>query len=239
MMNIALIGYGRMGHEIEKILQQRGHRIVLVIDENNRHEFTGENLKRMQTDVAIEFTTPQTAFDNISTCLRAGVGIVCGTTGWLARYGEAVALCKELGGTFFYASNYSIGVNVFFRINEMLAKMMNAFPEYNPAIEEIHHVHKKDAPSGTAITLAEGIIENTDIQRWVCGAAEEGEIAIASERTGEVPGTHIVTWESDVDRIVITHEAKNRLGLAMGAVMAAEYIHGKKGVFSMGDMLGI
>lgn len=238
-MNIALIGYGRMGREIEKILQQRGHRIALVIDESNRHELTVENLRGKQIDVAIEFTTPQTAFDNVSTCLRAGVGVVCGTTGWLARYEEAVALCEKLGGTFFYASNYSVGVNVFFRINETLARMMNAFPEYSPAIEEIHHIHKKDAPSGTAITLAEGIIENTDVQRWVCGVAAEREVSIASERTREVPGTHTVTWESAIDRITITHEAKNRLGLAMGAVLAAEYIHGKTGVFSMSDMLGI
>lgn len=240
-MNIALIGYGRMGREIEKILRQRGHRIVLVIDENNRGELTVENLRQAQTDVAIEFTTPQTAFDNISTCLRAGVGVVCGTTGWLARLGEITALCENLGGAFFYASNYSVGVNVFFRINETLARMMNSFPEYSPALREIHHIHKKDTPSGTAITLAEGITGNVDAARgWVCGAdAAEGEIAIASERTGEVPGTHIVRWESEADVITITHEARDRSGFAMGAVLAAEYIYGKTGVFSMGDMLGI
>lgn len=239
-MNAALVGYGKMGREIEKILAARGHSVVLTIDENNGAELTTDNLRRFGVSVAIEFTTPGSAYRNIATCLEAGVAVVCGTTGWLERYDEVVALCEKTGGAFFYASNYSLGVNIFFRLNEVLARMMDGFPEYEVSMEEIHHIHKKDAPSGTAITLAEGIARNVARKSgWTMDAPAEDEIFIAAGRSGEVPGTHIVEWESEADSIVITHEAKNRKGLAVGAVMAAEFLNGKTGVYSMSDLLGI
>ncbi len=236
-MNAALIGYGKMGREIEKILAARGHSVLLKIDENNGAELTPDNLRRLGIDVAIEFTTPESAYNNIKTCLEAGVAVVCGTTGWLERYDEAVALCREKGGAFFYASNYSLGVNLFFRLNEILARMMDGFPQYDVSMEEIHHIHKKDAPSGTAITLAEGVARNVARKSgWTMDKPEENEIFIAAGRSGEVPGTHIVEWESEEDSIVITHEAKNRKGLAVGAVTAAEFLCGKTGVYSMADL---
>ena len=237
-MNTALIGYGKMGREIEKLLMARGHSVVLIIDENNRAELNPANLRDKGVDVAIEFTTPHTAFGNIMACLEAGVAVVCGTTGWLEHYDEVTAECKRLKGAFFYASNYSIGVNIFFRLNEALARMMDAFPEYDVDMEEIHHIHKKDAPSGTAITLAEGVAANVGRKTgWTMDEPEADEIFIAAGRCGEVPGTHIVEWQSEADSITITHEAKNRHGLAQGAVLAAEWLNGREGVFSMSDML--
>ncbi len=237
-MNAALIGYGKMGREIEKILANRGHSVLLVIDENNGAELNPDNLRWLNIDVAIEFTTPESAFNNIKTCLEAGVAVVCGTTGWLEHYDEAVKLCRKTGGAFFYASNYSLGVNLFFRLNEILARMMDGFPQYDVSMEEIHHIHKKDAPSGTAITLAEGIARNVARKGgWTMDTPAADEIFIAAGRSGEVPGTHIVEWESEEDSIVITHEAKNRKGLAFGAVTAAEFLCGKTGVYSMADLL--
>ena len=236
-MNAALIGYGKMGREIEKILAARGHSVLLTIDENNGAELTPENLQRLGIDVAIEFTTPESAFNNIKICFEAGVAVVCGTTGWLERYDEAVELCRKTGGAFFYASNYSLGVNLFFRLNDILARMMDGFPQYDVSMEEIHHIHKKDAPSGTAITLAEGVVRSVARKSgWTMDTPAEDEIFIAAGRSGEVPGTHIVEWESEVDSIVITHEAKNRKGLAVGAVTAAEFLCGKTGIYSMTDL---
>lgn len=249
-MKIAFIGYGKMGREVEAMLHARGHETVFVADENNLP--TVDSLRESGAEVAVEFTTPDTAFENIKMCLEAGVAVVSGTTGWLAKWDEAVALCKKLGGAMFYASNYSIGVNLFFRMNEQLARMMERFPQYAPSMAEIHHIHKKDAPSGTAITLAEGVIANSSrIDAWelVEHSSDGGgfgppalqgkadKICIEAIREGEVPGTHIVKWESEVDRITMTHEAFNRKGLAAGAAMATEFLHGKKGVFSMENLL--
>ncbi len=238
-MKIAFIGYGKMGREVEAMLNARGHETVFVADENNLP--TVDALRESGAEVAVEFTTPDTAFDNICMCLEARVAVVSGTTGWLARWDEAVAMCRKLGGAMFYASNYSIGVNIFFRMNEQLARMMERFPQYAPSMTEVHHIHKKDAPSGTAITLAEGLIANsTRIEGWELveqAPIGENKIGIEAIRQDEVPGTHTVRWESEVDRITMTHEAFNRKGLAAGAATAAEFIHGKKGVFSMEDLL--
>ena len=238
-MKIALIGYGKMGKEIEQILISRGHTVTLIIDIDNAGDLNAENLRK--ADVAIEFTTPHTAFQNIVTCLEAGVPVVCGTTGWLDRYAEVEKLCNERKGTFFYASNYSVGVNVFFAVNRRLAELMERFPEYDVTVEETHHTQKKDAPSGTAITLAEGILGNlTRKKKWLCGTTTEpAELEITSVRRSVVPGIHTVTYESDADLIAITHSAKSRKGLATGAVLAAEFICGKRGIFTMKDLMGI
>ncbi|MCL2561866.1 MAG: 4-hydroxy-tetrahydrodipicolinate reductase [Rikenellaceae bacterium] len=237
-MNIALIGYGKMGREIEQMLAARGHSVVLIVDETNSTDFTPQTLRDAAADIAIEFTTPEAAFGNIVTCLEAGVGVVCGTTGWLDRYADIVTLCRERDGAFFYAPNYSIGVNIFFKLNELLAQMMNRFAQYDVSMEEIHHIHKKDAPSGTAIKLAEGVAANVKRKNgWTMGEPAEDEIFIAAGRGGEVPGIHTVEWESDVDVITITHEAKSRAGLAAGVIMAAEFLHGRKGVYSMEDIM--
>ena len=232
-MKIALIGYGKMGKEIEQILISRGHTVTLIIDIDNAGDLNAENLRK--ADVAIEFTTPHTAFQNIVTCLEAG------TTGWLDRYAEVEKLCNERKGTFFYASNYSVGVNVFFAVNRRLAELMERFPEYDVTVEETHHTQKKDAPSGTAITLAEGILGNlTRKKKWICGTTTEPvELEITSVRRSVVPGIHTVTYESDADLIAITHSAKSRKGLATGAVLAAEFICGKRGIFTMKDLMGI
>lgn len=239
-MKTVIIGYGKMGKEIEKILLGRGHEIVLIVDENNTLDLNRENLRQLGAEVAIEFSTPDTAYQNIATCLKSGVGIVCGTTGWLGRFDEVEEMCRQKNGTFFYSSNYSVGVNIMFHMNEKLARMMNAFPQYDVTVEEIHHTQKKDAPSGTAITIAEGILENLDRkERWVGETTTApGELEVLAVRRSVVPGIHTVTYESDVDLITITHSAKNRTGLAAGAVMAAEFIHGKKGVYTMSDLLG-
>jgi len=236
-MNIALIGYGKMGHEIERIALERGHTIVSTIDINNPEEFDSE--KFHTAEVVIEFTRPETALDNYRKCFEAGLPVVSGTTGWLEHMDEVKAACEK-GQTFFYASNYSLGVNLFFAINKKLAEMMNPFPIYNVRIKEVHHTQKLDAPSGTAITLAEDILERLDRKNvWVKETQKTPEeLAIASERTGQVPGFHEVTYESDVDIITISHDTKSRAGLALGAVLAAEYTVGKKGFLGMSDLLG-
>lgn len=236
-MKIALIGYGKMGKEIEQILIARGHTIPLIIDLNNTNDLDAAHLQKV--DVAIEFTTPSTAYGNVVKCLEAGVPVVCGTTAWLDKLPEVEQLCKEKNGAFFYASNYSIGVNIFFEINRRLAQLMNRFGEYDVTIEETHHTQKKDAPSGTAVTLAEGVLENLDRkQKWVCGTTTvPEELEIVAIRRSVVPGTHTVTYESDVDALSITHMAKSRRGFALGAVLAAEFLHGKTGIFSMKDLM--
>ena len=236
-MKIALIGYGKMGKTIEQIALNRGHQIVSIVDINNPEEFQSANFK--SADVAIEFTTPATAFDNYMKSFAAGVPVVTGTTGWLDRIGEIKEKCEKEGKTFFYASNFSIGVNIFFALNKYLAKIMNNFPSYNISMTETHHIHKLDAPSGTAITLAEGIIENVDRKdRWTLETAEQPtDLPIHAIREGEVPGIHEVTYESDVDYISIKHDAKSRAGFALGAVVAAEFTAGKKGFLGMDDML--
>ena len=236
-MKIALIGYGKMGKTIEQIALSRGHQIVSVIDINNPEEIYSDNFK--SADVAIEFTTPATAFDNYMKCFSAGVPVVSGTTGWLNRIGEIKEMCEKEGKTFFYASNFSIGVNIFFALNKHLAKIMNQFPAYDVKMMETHHIHKLDAPSGTAITLAEGILENVERKdRWTLETAEkEPDIPIHAIREGEVPGIHEITYESEADTISIKHDAKSRTGFALGAVLAAEFTAGKKGFLGMEDML--
>nr|WP_129730606.1 4-hydroxy-tetrahydrodipicolinate reductase [Parabacteroides goldsteinii] len=236
-MKIALIGYGKMGKTIEQIALNRGHQIVSIVDINNPEEFQSDNFK--SADVAIEFTTPATAFDNYMKSFAAGVPVVSGTTGWLDRIDEIKEKCAKEGKTFFYASNFSIGVNIFFALNKHLAKIMNNFPSYTISMTETHHIHKLDAPSGTAITLAEGIIENVDRkERWTLETAEQPtDLPIHAIREGEVPGIHEVTYESDVDYISIKHDAKSRAGFALGAVVAAEFTAGKKGFLGMDDML--
>ncbi|MFT4203143.1 MAG: 4-hydroxy-tetrahydrodipicolinate reductase [Chitinophagaceae bacterium] len=238
-MNIALVGYGKMGKAIEAIAIERGHEIVLKISTVNKAELIPENLTK--ADAVIEFTNPESAFENLRTCISAGVPTVCGSTGWLEHRPEIDALVNEKNGSFLYASNFSIGVNLFFELNTYLAKLMEAHAEYDVAIEEIHHTAKKDAPSGTAITLAEQLLSQLSRKKdWVKEIEEKPtDIAIKSVRIDPAPGTHIVTYHSDIDDIQITHTAHNRSGFAFGAVLAAEYIVGKKGVFVMKDVLGI
>lgn len=237
-MNIAIIGYGRMGHEVETVARERGHSISLIIDKDNVSDMNSENLGKV--DVAIEFTTPMTAFDNVSACLNEGVPVVSGTTGWLKDLEKAKEICLQKGTSFIHSTNFSIGVNILFRLNSELARLAGSYDEYRVLIEEIHHTMKLDAPSGTAITLAGGIIENSGKYKgWVLeNEKAEGYIPVRSVREGTVPGTHIITWESENDIIGIRHEAKNRKGLALGAVIAAEYIRNRKGVFTMNDVLG-
>ena len=213
--------------------------IVLKIDITNPEDLSIQNLQK--ADVAIEFTIPSLAVNNYKLCFEAGIPVVSGTTGWLDRKPEVLENCKKLNGTFFYASNFSLGVNIFFSLNKKLAALMAKFDEYKIEMTEIHHTHKLDAPSGTAITLAEGIIENIPSKtKWVNQETENAaEIGIISERIGEVPGTHIIKYDSEVDYIEITHCVKNRKGLAFGAVLAAEFSHGKKGVLTMNDLLNI
>lgn len=235
-MKIALIGYGKMGKTIEKIALERGHQIVSIIDVNNPEEFESAAFK--SADVAIEFTMPATAFNNFVKCFAASVPVVAGTTGWLNRMDEIKDLCKKENQTFFYASNYSIGVNIFFAMNKYLAKIMNNFPTYNVKMIETHHIHKLDAPSGTAITLAEGIIDNIERKdRWTLGKEENtSDLEIDAIREGEVPGIHEVIYDSEVDYISIKHDAKSRAGFALGAVIAAEFTCGKKGFLGMQDL---
>ena len=232
-MKIALLGYGRMGKEIEKIAISRGHEIVIRKDLDDDIDIT-------LADVAIDFSVPTSAFNNITNCFNNNVPVISGTTGWLDKYEDAIALCKEKKGAFIYASNYSLGVNIFFELNKQLAKMMKAVEGYNISMEEIHHTKKLDAPSGTAITLAEGIIENTSKNNWELGEkASEENIPIVAKRIPEVPGTHSVWYDSEVDTIEIKHTAHSRKGFALGAVIAAEWISDKTGVFSMKDVLNI
>ncbi len=236
-MKIALIGYGKIGREIEKILLERNHEVTLKIDIDNLQDFSLQNLRN--ADVAIDFSTPDSAFNNIIKCFEAGIPIVCGTTGWLDKYDEVIKTCRKQNGTFFYASNYSIGVNLFFKLNNYLAELMNKHNEYNVEIEEIHHVHKLDAPSGTAISLAEGIINKLDRkENWKLNESKEkNTLCIQAKRENEVPGIHKIKYDSDVDYIEIVHTAKSRKGFAYGAVLAAEFISDKKGVFSMEDIM--
>lgn len=236
-MKIALIGYGKMGHEIEKIALDRGHTIVSIIDVNNASDFDSPEFK--SADVAIEFSTPDSALDNYRRAFAANVPVVAGTTGWLEHMDEVKSACEKEGKTFFYASNYSLGVNIFFAVNKYLAKIMNNYPSYDVKMEEVHHIHKLDAPSGTAITLAEGVLENIlRKDRWVLEEKEKDtDLAIHSLREGEVPGIHEIIYESDADIISIKHDAKNRKGLALGAVIAAEFTKGKKGFLGMADIL--
>jgi len=232
-MKIALLGYGRMGQEIEKIATSRGHEIVIKKD-------AGDSIDITKADVAIDFSIPTSAFKNISNCLENNVPVISGTTGWLEKYTEAVNLCKEKKGAFIYASNFSVGVNIFFELNKQLAKMMSNLEDYTISMEEIHHTKKLDAPSGTAITLAEGIIENTSKENWKLGTEiSETNIPIEAKRIPDVPGTHTVWYSSEVDTIEIKHTAHNRKGFALGAVIAAEWIIGKTGVFTMKDVLNI
>lgn len=238
-MDIALIGYGKMGKIVESIAAERGHRIVLKIDIDNLGDFTPNNLRKAQ--VAIEFTRPETAFGNISRCLEAGVPIVSGSTGWYNRLDEITRLCKDRGGAMLCASNFSLGVNILFEINRQLARIMNRFPSYQVEMEEIHHTQKLDAPSGTAITLAESILaEIPHLKKWeLNGNKGNDTIPIRAVRENDVPGTHSVKYTSEIDDIEIIHSAHSRKGLALGAVIAAEYIHDKKGIFSIKDVLQI
>ena len=235
-MKIALIGYGKMGKTIEQIALQRGHQIVSIIDINNTADFDSEAFR--SADVAIEFTTPATALGNYMRCFEANVPVVSGTTGWLSHLDEVKAKCEQEGKTFFYASNFSVGVNIFFALNRYLAKIMNGFPAYDVRMTEVHHIHKLDAPSGTAITLAEGILDNVKRkERWTLETAEQPtDLPIHAIREGEVPGIHEIIYESEADTISIKHDAKSRAGFALGAVIAAEFTAGKKGFLGMNDL---
>ena len=248
-MKIALIGYGKMGKEIEKIALDRGHEIVCIIDINNQEDFDSEAFR--SADVAIEFTNSMVAYQNYIRTFNAGIKLVSGSTGWMAEHGEEIKrLCKEEGKTLFWSSNFSLGVAIFSAVNKYLAKIMNQFPAYDVSMSETHHIHKLDAPSGTAITLAEGILENIDRKdKWVKGTltAPDGtisgtthcnanELPVSSIREGEVFGIHSIRYESEVDSITITHDAKNRGGFALGAVLAAEYTANHEGFLGMSDL---
>lgn len=236
-MKLALLGYGKMGKIIEKVALERGHQIKLVVDIQNPQDLNAENLGKV--DVAIDFTTPDVAYQNIMACFSADKPVVSGTTGWLEKWDEVVKYCIENNKTFFYASNFSPGVNVFFHTSKKLARLMNQFGNYEVTIEEIHHIHKLDAPSGTAITLARDIISLVDRKKkWELNKAADNEtIKITAVREDEIPGTHVINWESGDDLIEIKHMAKGRRGFAYGAVLAAEFISGKKGIFTMNDLL--
>ena len=239
-MKIALLGYGKMGKTIEKIALEKGHQICAKIQKDNWEAFNKIDLKTI--DVAIEFSQPEAAFDNISKCLALGIPVISGTTGWLDQKKEIEEYCQKMDGTFFYTSNYSIGVNIFFKINEMIAKLMDKFPDYRVQMEEVHHIHKKDSPSGTAITLAEGIIANHgNIHSWIetddVAKADKNQLPIKSIREEEVAGTHTIQYMSGEDTIAIEHKAHSRKGFALGAVLVAEWIVNKKGVLSMKDFM--
>ncbi|HLV46962.1 MAG TPA: 4-hydroxy-tetrahydrodipicolinate reductase [Flavobacterium sp.] len=234
-MKIALLGYGKMGKEIEKIAIARGHEIILKKTENN----TFDGLEN--ADVAIDFSIPQVATTNISAAINADIPVISGTTGWLDNYSEIVELCQQKNGAFLYASNFSLGVNIFFELNKKLAQLINQTDGYRAEVEEIHHTQKLDAPSGTAITLTQDIIANTKYNNWVLmpNKLAETDIPITAKRIEQAPGTHQITYTSEVDKISIEHEAFSRKGFALGAVIAAEWIVEKKGVFSMKDVLGL
>lgn len=249
IMKIALIGYGKMGKEIEKIALSRGHEIVSIIDVDNHQDMDSDAFR--SADVAIEFTAPSVAYGNCLDAFRQGVKVVSGSTGWMGEHGEEMRrLCKEEGKTLFWASNFSLGVAIFSAVNKYLAKIMNQFPNYDVSMVETHHIHKLDAPSGTAITLAEGILENLDRKdKWVMGTltAPDGtvsgttecapdELPVSAIRKDEVPGIHTVRYESEADSIIITHDAKNRKGFALGAVLAAEYTATHEGFLGMNDL---
>ena len=235
-MKVAIIGYGKMGHEIEQVLLSRGHSVALIIDQDNAHDLCAEKLAGV--DVAIEFTTPTTAYSNVRTCIECGTPVVSGTTGWHDKLEELQTLCRERGSSMIWSSNYSLGVNITFRLNRYLAELMNRFDAYNVDIEEIHHTQKKDAPSGTAISLANDIIARVERkQRWLNEPTEETDaIAITSLREGMVPGTHTVTYTSEDDKIEVRHTLFSRRALALGAVVAAEFVAPRKGVFTIDDL---
>ncbi|AYN68491.1 4-hydroxy-tetrahydrodipicolinate reductase [Euzebyella marina] len=232
-MNIALFGYGKMGKMIEQIALDRNHKIVAKIDVDT------QDIDYSKMDVAIDFSMPNAAFENITKCFENGVPVISGTTGWLDKFEEAKAICTEKQSAFIYASNFSLGVNIFFELNEYLAKMMSTLEQYQVSMEEIHHTQKLDAPSGTAITLAEGVIKNSNYKGWKLDESDESEIAIKAKRIGNTPGTHTVDYTSSVDSIEIKHTAHNREGFALGAVIAAEWIIGKEGIFTMKDVLNL
>ena len=232
-MKIALVGYGKMGKIIDEISLSRGHEVVARLKETPTKESLND------ADVVIEFSNPEAAFENIKVCLENKIPVICGTTGWLDKKPEIERIAVEQNSAFLYGSNFSLGVNLFFAINEKLAKLMNNVDEYQCQLEEIHHIHKKDAPSGTAISIAEGIIENSKYEAWKLDETKDKELGIFAIRVDEVPGTHSVFYRSEVDEIEIKHTAFNRNGFALGAVIAAEWIVGKQGVFSMKDVLGL
>lgn len=240
-MNIALLGYGKMGKAIEKIAIDRGHNIVLKID-NNHTKFDIR-----QAEVAIDFSDPSAAYNNLKNCIENNVPVVCGTTGWLEKYDEFIAYCNSKNGAFIYASNFSIGVNLFFKLNEYLAKLISKVKGYHVSVKEIHHIHKLDKPSGTAITILEQILKNTEYEDWQLtdnsgfkkDISGSRTIPVIVEREGEVPGTHDIMYKSEVDQIKIEHLASSRDGFALGAVIAAEWLLGKKGIFTMKDVLSI
>ena len=238
-MKIALIGYGKMGKTIEKIALNRGHEIILKIDLDNPNELTAENLKK--ADIAIEFTIPSSAISNYKCCFKAGVPVVSGTTGWLDKKNEVLYEMNKQNGTFFYASNFSLGVNLFFALNKKLAALMTNRPEYEVTLEEVHHTQKLDAPSGTAITLAENLFEIYPGKKtWTLKETQHpDQLKITAIRKGQVPGIHRIKYESSVDHILIEHSAKSREGFALGAVLAAEFCTGKKGFLSMNDLLNL
>ncbi|WP_297692471.1 4-hydroxy-tetrahydrodipicolinate reductase [uncultured Eudoraea sp.] len=232
-MNIGLFGYGKMGKMIEKIAIQRNHSIVAKIDVGTKE------IDYSAMDMAIDFSSPEAAFNNIKGCLEHNIPVISGTTGWLNDYENIISYCNKKNGAFIYASNFSLGVNLFFQLNSYLAKMMNNLPEYKVSIEEIHHLQKLDAPSGTAISLAEDIIDNSAYEGWLLEKSQDQNIPIISKRIADEYGTHIVSYENEVDEIVIKHKAHNREGFALGAIVAAEWLNGKKGVFSMKDVLNL
>ncbi len=231
-MNIALLGYGKMGKAIERLAKERGHKIVLKVNSKK------DKILFNDVDVAIDFSLPSTAFNNIKMCLEQQIPVISGTTGWLDKYDEVVEICKKNNGTFLYASNFSLGVNLFFELNQKLANLMKNYTEYFPVIEEIHHKQKLDAPSGTAISLAQPILENFNKDKWILGVTDnKKELPIIAKRIDDVPGTHIVKYVSKIDDIEIKHTAKNRDGFAIGAIIAAEFVKDKKGVFTMKDVI--
>ena len=235
-MKIVLFGYGKMGKEVEKIALERGHELILKIEKNEEYDIS-------EADVAIDFSVPSAAFNNITSCFKKNIPVISGTTGWLEDYEKAVTICKKNNGSFIYASNFSIGVNLFFELNDKLSRIMNSNNNYTPSIEEIHHTKKLDAPSGTAITIAEQTIKNSSTKEWCLhtnGAKVDKEIIpISSKRIKDVPGTHIVAYESEIDSIEIKHTAHNRKGFAHGAIIAAEWLMNKNGVYTMKDVLNL
>ena len=235
-MKIVLFGYGKMGKEVEKIALERGHELILRIEKNEEYDIS-------EADVAIDFSVPSAAFNNITSCFKKNIPVISGTTGWLEDYEKAVTICKKNNGSFIYASNFSIGVNLFFELNDKLSRIMNSNNNYTPSIEEIHHTKKLDAPSGTAITIADQTIKNSSIKEWCLhtnkAKVDNEIIPISSKRIKDVPGTHIVAYKSEIDSIEIKHTAHNRKGFAHGAIIAAEWLINKNGVYTMKDVLNL
>ena len=235
-MKIVLFGYGKMGKEVEKIALERGHEVILKIEEDEEYDIS-------EADVAIDFSVPSAAFNNITSCFKKNIPVISGTTGWLEDYEKAITICKKNNGSFIYASNFSIGVNLFFELNKKLSRIMNSKNNYSPSIEEIHHTKKLDAPSGTAITIAEQTIKNSSKKEWCLHTnltkVDKEIIPISSKRIKDIPGTHIVAYESEIDSIEIKHTAHNRKGFAHGAIIAAEWLINKNGVYTMKDVLNL